>query len=98
MILLNVVFLLLCILVHNLPRARDMNGKAEEFWTHGDFGYVKKEVDTLKTLCKPQIKVGVSVKRDPVANQIHSRVTPMGIYRASYQLPWTNTSPHLVCL
>ncbi len=34
-----------------------MNSNAEEFWTQGDFGYVKKEVDTLKTLCKPQIKV-----------------------------------------
>lgn len=38
-------------------RSRDLNQNAEEFWTQGDFGYVKKEVDSLKTLCKPQGKV-----------------------------------------
>lgn len=38
-------------------RARDMEGKHEEFWRQGDFGYVKKEVDSMMTLCKPQAKV-----------------------------------------
>ena len=37
-----------------------MESKAEEFWEQGDFGYVKKELDTFKTLCKPQIKVSQS--------------------------------------
>ena len=34
-----------------------MEGKHEEFWNQGDFGYVKKEVDSIMTLCKPQTKV-----------------------------------------
>ena len=34
-----------------------MDGKHEEFWRQGDFGYVKKEVDSIMTLCKPQAKV-----------------------------------------
>ena len=40
-------------------RARDMEGKHEEFWNQGDFGYVKKEVDSMMTLCKPRTKVCV---------------------------------------
>ena len=40
-------------------RARDIEGKHEEFWNQGDFGYVKKEVDSMMTLCKPQTKVCV---------------------------------------
>lgn len=39
-----------------------MDGKHEEFWRQGDFGYVKKEVDSMMTLCKPQAKVSPSVK------------------------------------
>lgn len=35
-----------------------MDGKHEEFWRQGDFGYVKNEIDTLKTICKPSAKVG----------------------------------------
>ena len=38
-------------------RAQDMAGKHEEFWKQGDFGYVKKEMDSMMTLCKPQNKV-----------------------------------------
>ena len=34
-----------------------MEGKHEEFWNQGDFGYVKKELDTMMTLCKPIAKV-----------------------------------------
>ena len=34
-----------------------MEGKHEEFWNQGDFDYVKKEVDSMMTLCKPQSKV-----------------------------------------
>lgn len=34
-----------------------MEGKHEEFWNQGDFGYVKKEVDSMMTLCKPKKKV-----------------------------------------
>ena len=35
-----------------------MDSKQEEFWRQGDFGYVKNEVDSLKTICKPSTKVG----------------------------------------
>ena len=38
-----------------------MDGKHEEFWKQGDFGYVKKEVDSMMTLCKPQAKVSPSI-------------------------------------
>ena len=38
-------------------RARDMDGKHEEFWRQGDFGYVKKEVDSMMNLCQPKKKV-----------------------------------------
>lgn len=34
-----------------------MKGKHEKFWEQGDFGYVKKEVDSMMTLCKPKKKV-----------------------------------------
>ena len=43
-----------------------MEGKHEEFWRQGDFGYVKKEVDSMMNLCKPQNKVGTD------DNYIHS--------------------------
>ena len=41
-----------------------MEGKHEEFWNQGDFGYVKKEVDSMMTLCKPLAKVctGAAIK------------------------------------
>ena len=41
-------------------RARDMKGKHERFWEQGDFGYVKKEVDSMMTLCKPKKKVSTN--------------------------------------
>ncbi len=41
-----------------LLRSTNIEGKAEDFWKQGDFGYVKKEMDSLTTLCKPQVKVG----------------------------------------
>jgi hypothetical protein len=44
-------------------RAKDMEGKHEEFWKQGDFGYVKKEVDSMMTLCKPKKKVRFREKR-----------------------------------
>ena len=34
-----------------------MDGKHEVFWEQGDFGYAKKEVDSMMTLCKPKKKV-----------------------------------------
>ena len=34
-----------------------MEGKHEEFWKQGDFGYVKKEIDSMMVLCKAKKKV-----------------------------------------
>lgn len=41
-------------------RASDIDGKTEEFWRQGDFGYVKKELDSMMVLCKPKEKVLVT--------------------------------------
>ena len=34
-----------------------MDGKLQEFWRQGDFGYVKKELDSMMMLCIPKDKV-----------------------------------------
>ena len=34
-----------------------MEGKHHMFWTQGDFGYVKQEVDSMMALCVPKQKV-----------------------------------------
>lgn len=35
-----------------------MEEKHHEFWMQGDFGYVKKEMDSMMTLCTPNTEVG----------------------------------------
>lgn len=42
----------------HMIRSKTMAGKHEEFWKQGDFGYVKKEMDSMMTLCKPKKTVG----------------------------------------
>ncbi len=44
-----------------------MAGKHEEFWKQGDFGYIKKEIDSMMTLCKPKKKVCNFLKKAPVS-------------------------------
>lgn len=54
-----------------------MDGKHEEFWRQGDFGYIKKEVDSMMTLCKPQAKVNPlvnSVCLSPSISYMHKGV------------------------
>ena len=42
-------------LCHEPPRpwAQSMEAKTELFWTQGDFGYVKQELDSMTELCTP---------------------------------------------
>jgi len=39
------------------PRAKTIEGKRAMFWTQGDFGYMKQEMDSMMALCRPKQKV-----------------------------------------
>ena len=44
------------------PWAQSMEGKMDLFWTQGDFGYIKKEVDSLTHVCSPNSKEEISTQ------------------------------------